>query len=153
MKCVRQHNCENQQSEKKSIKNRMHCFTTKSGFCVQVLIACSFVTSTTTGQPYRGILINRPQHGTQLYDSFNTPHAQGNLRLGLSICERELQNANSTRRLTKGRYDFGDNCWVNMWCSCVSCTAKAQYSFIFHTCLLSNWVWVGVCTYVSCYYA
>ena len=60
----------------------MHCFTTKSGFCVQVLIACSFVTSTANGQSYHGILING-QQGTQLYDPFNTPHAQGNLQLGL----------------------------------------------------------------------
>ena len=55
---------------------------TKSGFCVQVFIACSFVISTANGQSYRGILINGAS-GTQLYDPFNTPHAQGNLQLGL----------------------------------------------------------------------
>ena len=60
----------------------MHCFTTKSGFCFQVFIAYSFVTSTANGQSYRGILING-YYGTQLYDPFNTPNAQGNLQLGL----------------------------------------------------------------------
>ena len=60
----------------------MHCFTTKPGFCVQVLITCAFVTSTANGQPYRGILING-ERGTQLYDPFNPPNAQGDLQLGL----------------------------------------------------------------------
>jgi len=32
---------------------------------------------------YQGILINGQNGGTQLYDPFNTPHAQGNLDLGL----------------------------------------------------------------------
>ena len=56
---------------------------TKSGFCVQVLVACLFVTSTANGQPYRGILINGRYGGTQLYDPFNTSNTQGNLQLGL----------------------------------------------------------------------
>ena len=63
-------------------------FATKSGFWVLVLIACSFVTSTANGQSYRGILINGEQ-GTQLYDPFNTPHAQGNLNLGLQTSGSE----------------------------------------------------------------
>ena len=33
---------------------------------------------------YHGILING-QYGTQIYDPFNTPHAQGNLPLGLQM--------------------------------------------------------------------
>jgi hypothetical protein len=33
-------------------------------------------------QQYHGILING-QQGTQLYDPFNSPHATGNLNLGL----------------------------------------------------------------------
>ena len=40
-----------------------------------VLVAAS-------GQQYHGILING-QYGTQLYDPFNSPHATGNLQLGL----------------------------------------------------------------------
>ncbi len=36
----------------------------------------------TSEQQYHGILING-QSGTQLYDLFNSPHAQGNLQLGL----------------------------------------------------------------------
>ncbi len=32
---------------------------------------------------YHGILINGFNGGTQLYDPFSTPHAQGNLKLGL----------------------------------------------------------------------
>ena len=41
------------------------------------LIVCSL-----RPQLHLGILING-QGGTQLYDPFNTPHAQGNLHLGL----------------------------------------------------------------------
>ena len=70
----------------------MLCFMTKSGFCVQVLIACSFITSTANGQSYRGILING-QEGTQLYDPFNAPNAQGNLQLGLQTGEAALIGA------------------------------------------------------------
>jgi hypothetical protein len=37
----------------------------------------------TNGQRYQGILINGFVGGTQLYDPFNSPHARGNLNLGL----------------------------------------------------------------------
>jgi hypothetical protein len=43
---------------------------------VCVLIAAS-------EQQYHGILINGVNGGTQLYDPFNSPHATGNLQLGL----------------------------------------------------------------------
>ncbi|CAM6002050.1 unnamed protein product [Sphagnum balticum] len=45
------------------------------------VLACTLAIGA-KGQQYHGILINGPQ-GTQLYDPFNTPHAQGNLHLGL----------------------------------------------------------------------
>lgn len=46
-----------------------------------VALAVSLVTLT-NGQ-YHGILINEYIGGTQLYDPFNTPYVQGNLKLGL----------------------------------------------------------------------
>ncbi len=47
-------------------------------------IACMLVlfVQSKNGQ-YHGILING-QFGTQIYDPFNAPHAQGNLSLGLA---------------------------------------------------------------------
>lgn len=41
------------------------------------------LTPLTNGQRYQGILMNGMYGGTQLYDPFNTPHARGNLQLGL----------------------------------------------------------------------
>jgi hypothetical protein len=46
-----------------------------------VVLAVVLTAPRATGQ-YHGILINGKQ-GTQLYDPFNPPHAQGNLSLGL----------------------------------------------------------------------
>jgi hypothetical protein len=42
---------------------------------------------------YQGILINGYYGGTQLYDPFNTPHAQGNLDLGLQTGANALAGA------------------------------------------------------------
>ena len=47
--------------------------------CLVTLLCVLVVTSE---QQYHGILING-QYGTQLYDPFNSPHATGNLQLGL----------------------------------------------------------------------
>ena len=44
------------------------------------------------GQQYCGILINGGQ-GTQIYDPFNTPHAQGNLNLGLQVGESAVDGS------------------------------------------------------------
>ena len=53
-------------------------FITALAVCLAV---CALVTRA-RAQSYHGILING-QYGTQIYDPFNTPHAQGNLTLGL----------------------------------------------------------------------
>ena len=57
--------------------NKMHSVCTSTIACMLVLFV-----SSTNGQ-YHGILING-QFGTQIYDPFNTPHAQGNLSIGLA---------------------------------------------------------------------
>ncbi len=46
-------------------------------------IMFSVMFATLVRAEYHGILINGDYGGTQLYDPFNTPHAQGNLHLGL----------------------------------------------------------------------
>ena len=56
--------------------------------CAWLLIIGAF----TNGQQYHGILINGGA-GTQLYDPFNTPHAQGNLNLGLQPGNAAYQGA------------------------------------------------------------
>jgi hypothetical protein len=47
----------------------------------------------TNGQQYQGILINGRFGGTQTYDPFNSPHAQGNLNLGLDTGTGNYQGA------------------------------------------------------------
>ncbi len=48
-----------------------------------VMVLYVSLAATATNGQYTGILINGASGGTQLYDPFNTPHAQGNLHLGL----------------------------------------------------------------------
>ena len=59
-------------------KNNSMNYVTSLAVCVAV---CTLATCG-HAQSYHGILING-RNGTQLYDPFNTPHAQGNLHLGL----------------------------------------------------------------------
>jgi hypothetical protein len=48
-----------------------------------VVFTAALVVTTTNALQYHGILMNGAHGGTQFYDPFNTPHAQGNLQLGL----------------------------------------------------------------------
>ena len=66
-------------------------FAHKSGdaCCEQLFIAGAF---TNGQQEYHGILING-LYVTQLYDPFNTPHARGNLQLGLQTGNAAYQGA------------------------------------------------------------
>jgi hypothetical protein len=51
-------------------------------FIIMCLILSTFAQVAKSGNRYNGILING-EHGTQLYDPFNTPHSIGNLSLRL----------------------------------------------------------------------
>ncbi len=52
-------------------------FITSLVVCVAAMLTCAHA------QPYHGILMDGFLGGTQIYDPFNSPHAQGDLSLGL----------------------------------------------------------------------
>ena len=56
-------------------------FKAKTSKCLLTLLFVLVAAS--EQQQYHGILINGAYGGTQLYDPFNSPHATGNLQLGL----------------------------------------------------------------------
>ena len=51
---------------------------------ILIVYCLAIIALPTNGQQYHGILINGLM-GTQLYDPFGTPHARGNLDLGLQF--------------------------------------------------------------------
>src|SRR5580693_8249661 len=56
--------------------------TLKVYYCY-ILFAVLQTSTNAQSSVYHGVLINGQWGGTQLYDPFNTPHARGNLQLGL----------------------------------------------------------------------
>ena len=60
------------------LSKSIHCKMSRTLICA---LLCGMVTNGDL-QQYHGILING-NVGTQLYDPFNSPHALGNLQLGL----------------------------------------------------------------------
>lgn len=59
----------------------------------RVILVTLVLSPLTYGQYYKGILINGPNGGTQLYDPFNAPHVRGNLSLGLQNSSEALGSA------------------------------------------------------------
>jgi hypothetical protein len=58
-----------------------------------VCVAACALAACARAQSYHGILINGLFGGTQIYDPFNAPHAQGNLKLGLQAGNSALTGA------------------------------------------------------------
>jgi hypothetical protein len=70
------------------------------------IIECSVlvlaILSISVQSTYTGILLNGPFGGTQIYDPFNAPHAQGNLDLRLPNAE----NANGGGAVINGNMAY-----------------------------------------------
>ncbi len=76
-----------------------------------LLMLLCVVVAASGQQQYHGILINGV-YGTQLYDPFNSPHAQGNLQLGLQTGD----SADCSAAVINGPLAYFNSGYGIQWC-------------------------------------